>query len=621
MGENRRGALTTVVCGLTLVVAASVGGFSAEAQAPAPAEFAECAVRTVWEGPGGSLVASLSRDGQLLAFVDWDTGDLAVRDMATGATRRLTNKGSWAVSQESALTSAISPDGSRVAYSWRNSQRRYELRVIGTDGSRPETIHTSDTADVFPVDWLPGGSELVFALLRPDGAIAIALMRVADRTIRVIKGFDPHPTWDHRLSPDGRTIAYDYRVRRDAPDRDVRLLAVDGTRDVPLVEGPSDDAVVGWSLDGNSVLFARASGHTSDLWAVDVKAERRIPRLVKRDLGEVGSLSFVAGGLYYVFGRGMRKVNTATLDPATGRASGEPVAMQRSTEAASFGPEWSPDGRSLAYFSTRGSGDIGPGSRAIVIRTMATGEEREVPVSLDYPTGHKYLIRWSGDGRSVFTVGNNEGGRETVYRIDIRTGGMEAVASAEPRAALVWFALTPRTIFYAEQDAAPALFRVARRELGSAQQKELYRAGLPPRLTDAGARGSYYSAALSPDGKRLAVSGPGTTANSNVLLILPREGGEPVRLGASLQEFVKIQTWTADGRSLLVTNRPDQVSRSEVWRIPVESGEAQPSGLALQALGLYGFSLHPDGRRVAFSTGQIARNEVRVVEGCSWSAP
>jgi hypothetical protein len=84
---------------------------------------------------------------------------------------------------------------------------------------------------------------------------------------------------------------------------------------------------------------------------------------------------------------------------------------------------------------------------------------------------------------------------------------------------------------------------------------------------------------------------------------------------------VKIQTWTADGRSLLVTNRPDQVSRSEVWRIPVESGEAQPSGLALQALGLYGFSLHPDGRRVAFSTGQIARNEVRVVEGCSWSAP
>jgi hypothetical protein len=44
----------------------------------------------------------------------------------------------------------------------------------------------------------------------------------------------------------------------------------------------------------------------------------------------------------------MRKVNTATLDPATGRASGEPVAIQRTAEAASFGPEWSPDGRSLA---------------------------------------------------------------------------------------------------------------------------------------------------------------------------------------------------------------------------------------------------------------------------------
>jgi len=617
MRENRRGALTTVVCGLTLAVAASVGGFSAEAQAPAPAEFTECAVRTVWEGPGGNLSASLSRDGKLLAFVDWATGDLAVRDLATGDTRRLTNKGSWAESQEFALTSAISPDGSRVAYSWRNSQRRFELRVIGIDGSRPETIYTSDTADAFPVDWLPDGAQILFVLLRPDGARAIALMRVADRTVRVVRDFDAHFTEGHMLSPNGRTMAYDYRARRDAPTRDVHLLAVDGTGDVPLVEGPADDAVVGWSSDGNSVLFARASGPTSDLWAVDVKAERRTPRLVKRDLGEKGPLSFAAGGLYYVFGRGTRRVNIATLDPATGRASGEPVGMQRTAEAASFGPEWSPDGRSLAYFSAARGGDTGPGSRTIIIRSIETGEEREVPVTLDYPEGHKYLIRWSGDGRSVFTVGNNEGGRETVYGIDIRTGRTEAVLSARARVELVWFALTPRAIFYAEQGGASGGFRVARREFGSAQEKELYRLGLPQGV---GATASY-SAALSPDGRRLAVSGPGTTANSHAILVLPSEGGEPLRLGASLQEFVKIQAWTADGRWLLVTNRPGQVETSEVWRIPVEGGEPQPSGLALRALGLFGFSLHPDGRRIAFSTDQIARDEVRIVEGCGWSAP
>jgi len=185
---------------------------------------------------------------------------------------------------------------------------------------------------------------------------------------------------------------------------------------------------------------------------------------------------------------------------------------------------------------------------------------------------------------------------------------------------VVWFALTPRTIFYAEQGAPTAPFRVVRHELGGAQEKELYRAALPPGLTAAGAVAAY-SAALSPDGKRLAVSGPGTTANSNAILVLPSEGGEPLRLGASLQEFVKIQAWTPDGRSLLVTNRPGQTGTSEVWRIPVEGGEPQPSGLGMQALGLYGFSLHPDGRRIAFSTGQIARDEVRVVEGCGWSAP
>ena len=587
-------------------------------QSPASAESAECAIRTVWEGPGGNMTGSISRDAKLLAFVDWETGDLALKDMTTGDTRRLTHKGSWAESQESAFSSVISPDGTRVAYAWRNSQRRYELRVIGTDGSRPEMLYKSDSADVFPADWSPDGAEILTVLLRPDGTRAIALVHAADWTFRVLKGFDSHLTEGHKLSPDGRTIAYDFRSRREAPARDVHLLAVDGTRHVPLVDGPADDTVVGWSPDSSRVLFVRESGPTFDLWAIDVTGESRLPRLVRRDLGGVMPLDVAADGLYYVFGRGMRTVNTATLDPVSGQASSEPVPIQRAAEAASFGPEWSPDGRSLAYFSTRGGYDIGSGSRAVIIRSVETGEEREVPVTLDYPYGHKYLIRWSGDGRSVFTVGNNENGRETVYRVDIRTGRTEAVLSAGNRAALVWFALTSRTIFYAQQGGASEGFRVARRELGSAQEKELYRLGLPQGVTATGASASY-SAALSPDGKRLAVSGPGTTVNSHAILVLPSEGGKPRRLGNSLQEFVKIQAWTADGRGLLVTNRPGQVETSELWRIPVDTGEPQRSGLAKQALGLFGFSLHPDGRRVAFSTGQIVRDEVRVIEGCRWT--
>src|SRR5712671_1288619 len=34
-----------------------------------------------------------SPDGRYLSFVDWSTGDLAIRDLSTGANRRLTNKG------------------------------------------------------------------------------------------------------------------------------------------------------------------------------------------------------------------------------------------------------------------------------------------------------------------------------------------------------------------------------------------------------------------------------------------------------------------------------------------------------------------------------------------------
>jgi hypothetical protein len=44
-------------------------------------------------------------------------------------------------------------------------------------------------------------------------------------------------------------------------------------------------------------------------------------------------------------------------------------------------PAWSPDGRYLAYYSSRSDA----GSAVLVIRTMETGEEREVLVGLSIP--------------------------------------------------------------------------------------------------------------------------------------------------------------------------------------------------------------------------------------------
>jgi len=61
-------------------------------------------------------------DGSYSSFVDWATGNLALRSLKTGETRRLTKDGTWKKPMEFVLNSVISPDNKLVAYSWYNPQ-------------------------------------------------------------------------------------------------------------------------------------------------------------------------------------------------------------------------------------------------------------------------------------------------------------------------------------------------------------------------------------------------------------------------------------------------------------------------------------------------------------------
>ncbi len=52
--------------------------------------------RQVWTGRDVDTYGSVSPDGRLISFTDWDTGDLALHDVTTGQNRRLTtNKKDW----------------------------------------------------------------------------------------------------------------------------------------------------------------------------------------------------------------------------------------------------------------------------------------------------------------------------------------------------------------------------------------------------------------------------------------------------------------------------------------------------------------------------------------------
>ena len=70
----------------------------------------------------GKGPVAVSRDGSYLTFINWDTGDLYVRDLKTGTDRAVTKK-TPAQANESPGNAVISPDNQLIAYDWSTSTR------------------------------------------------------------------------------------------------------------------------------------------------------------------------------------------------------------------------------------------------------------------------------------------------------------------------------------------------------------------------------------------------------------------------------------------------------------------------------------------------------------------
>ena len=319
-------------------------------------------------GPLESL-GSPSPDGRLVSCPDWDTGDLAVFDVASGKMRRVTNKGSWDESGGFAGPSVFSPDGKSIAYCWWNDKGGFELRIIGSDGTaKPRILYTDKTVpNAQPFAWTPDGKSIL-SLLIGSGKVRpsrIALISVSDGAARTLKEFPSGGPARLCLSPDGRWIAfdspYDDPLRGEGSEKcDLYLLSVDGGPERPLVTHPGDDRLLGWSPDGRWILFSSDRSGTWDAWLQPVEggAAKGEPRLLKRDLGDpkIMPMGFARDGSFFYGVRARHEdVYVVSLDRSRGRPTTQPQKTALRFEGSNGSPCWSPDGTRLAYTSLRSS--------------------------------------------------------------------------------------------------------------------------------------------------------------------------------------------------------------------------------------------------------------------------
>lgn len=559
------------------------------------------AARQLWAGPTVDTTGDVAQGGRTISFVDWETGDLAIRDLSSGESRRVTNKGTWAESIEFALFSTFSPDATRLAYTWFTKAMGWELRVVPLDGGAPRVLHSpAGTAYLQPAAWSPDGTGILTLLTRADDTNQMALISSADGSARVLKTLD----WRYPLmpvfSPDGRSIAFDFPPSAASAERDIFLMAADGSHEIPLVQHPANDFLPAWAPGGTSVVFLSDRAGSVGLWMVPVADGKPAgaPRLLKGDIGRVSSMRVDRdGSLYYALETGMTDVYMASIDVAAGMVLEEPTAVSQTFVGTNRGADWSPDGRELAYLSQRVAGPASARSSTLVIRSVETGAERTLVTGLTRPS----RPRWSGSGRRLLVYGQDRQGRRGMFAIDARTGAASLLFALGGEAYVpspAWPA-DGGAVFYTYPGEGGFLLRM--RTIASGADRILFRA-------------NALNLAPSPDGTSLAFTYPVSGTTENRLVVLPLAGGTPRQLHVTREpEFIAMDsvTWTPDGKHLLFAKRSGRGPHS-LWRVPAEGGEAQKLNLTMEGNNV-GLRIHPDGRRVAFTSG-VRASEIWVLE-------
>ena len=75
----------------------------------------------------------------------------------------------------------------------------------------------------------------------------IGIADVQSGVLRVLKSVDWHGPERIFFSRDGRYLAYDGLAPGSETQRDIFVMAVDGSREVPAIVHSADDQVLGWA--------------------------------------------------------------------------------------------------------------------------------------------------------------------------------------------------------------------------------------------------------------------------------------------------------------------------------------------------------------------------------------
>lgn len=569
-------------------------------------------IRRFWKGEIPSFAhLAPSPDGRYFSGVDWNTGNLMVADAETDEWRHVTDTGSWTGgSMEWAESSVFSPDGRELAYTWwSDKEGGYGVRIIGVDGSNPRVIvpHSEDNSHISVEDWSADGAQLLIKVLGADYVWRLTLVSAADGSTQVVKTLDERSPQVAAFSPDGRYVGYDIAPDPGSRDHDIYAVAVDGARERELVGANGDDRLMGWTPDGGGILFYSDRELTRGIWRLPVANGRPAgrPELLRADIWQLVPVGFSQDKYFYAVITEAMQVHTATLDIEAGRVVTTPTPVADPARGTSREGVWSPDGRQLAYLWQ----EHGDASWQLAISNLAGGDTRVMAL----PFAEVERLERVPDSRTIMVFGRYRQ-HSGLFRFDLGSAEVTPVLSGaeapDELRAHASFSPDGKTLLFAREiDPGSNRWWLVARELASGSERQVARLARSSRQL---ASGWDLHVSVAPDGRNVAVSEQDPESRTVKISVLPASGGEAREVYRTPRPILAsaVLCWTPDGQYILFRGVDDQ-RNMDVIVIPVAGGESRRiRGVP----GLWGFNLHPDGRRFTFNYGGTTKGEIWVIE-------
>jgi Tol biopolymer transport system component len=327
--------------------------------------------------------------------------------------------------------------------------------------------------------------------------------------------------------------------------------------------------------------------------------------MLKSAIGGITPLGITrSGSFYYGVGGSAHNVYVVKLDPKTGEVKEPPTKLVKRTEGFNNSPQYSPDGKYLAYISaSRARIAAGSGSdNTLCIQSLQTGEEREYQREMTR-LGVRWFSRprWSPDGQSMLLYGRDFRDRYGLYLINIREDKVVRILRQQEEDLFVDNAEGWRdaeNFFYAIADKKNNRAQIIQRDIDSGNEKIIYQVSLSK-----APKGAF---SVSRDGQWLSTLDR-LKSGVTVLSVISAATGsvrQQTRLGQQEGPNQVRHTWSADGKYIYCTKRIDKEVgfKSELWRIPVDGGQPQKTGLEISGRLDY-ISAHPDGEHLAYQGG------------------